>query len=314
MAKDPSRFIEAEQQLWSKYQITPVERRVAMPAGNEVRVQEVGDGPPIVFVHGAAVAGSSWVLLANALRDEFRCILVDRPGCGLSDPVPNGPLRSPAEFKSLADNLVPDLLDGLGLDAAPVACSSAGGFFGFRAAIAHPARITKLVEYSWAMGTPMAKVPVMMRFGSLAPMKALMTRMPISGSAVKMMLKQVGLERAIKTGKFNDDMVAWTVALLKHTTTLKSETDNNTFISLKGENPDFLFTDEELQRVEMPVLALWGAEDPNGGPPEAAAFAARLSNATLEVIERAGHAPWVDELELCAARTREFLGVGRNDG
>lgn len=293
--------------MWSKFGITPSERRVKLPAGNEVRVQEIGEGPPIVFIHGVAVAGSSWVLLADALKEDFRCILVDRPGCGLSDPIPNGPLRSPAEYKRFAEDLTPGVLDGLELDAAPLACTSMGGFFGFRAAIANPHRVTKLVEYSWAMGTPMAKVPMMMRVGSPAPLKAMMVRMPINALAVKAMLRQVGMKRAIKSGKFDDDMLAWTVAIMKHTGTLKSETDNNTFISLKGENPDFLFTDGELQRVQMPVLLMWGAEDSNGGKREAEAFAARLPNAILEIVEHAGHAPWIDEIGLCAAKTREFL-------
>jgi pimeloyl-ACP methyl ester carboxylesterase len=293
--------------LWSKFGITPTERRVKLPAGNEVRVQEIGEGPPIVFVHGAVVAGSSWGDLADALKDDFRCVLVDRPGCGLSDPIPNGPLRSPVEFKHFADDLVRDILDGLGLEAASIACTSMGGFFGFRAAISHPQRVTKLVEYSWAMGTPMAHVPMMMRLGSPALLKALMVRMPINATVVKMMLKQVGMKRAIESGTFDDDMVAWCVAIMKHTDTFKSETDNNTFISLRGENPEFLFSDEELQRVRMPVLLLWGDEDTNGGRREAEAFAARLPNATLEIVDRAGHAPWVDELELCATRTRDFL-------
>ena len=174
-------------------------------------------------------------------------------------------LRSPAEFKHFAEDLTPQILDGLELDEASVACTSMGGFFGFRAAIAYPHRVTKLVEYSWAMGTPMAKVPMMMRLGSPAPLKAMMVRMPITASVVKMMLKQVGMKRAIESGKFDDAMVAWSVAIMKHTGTFKSETDNNTFISLKGENPEFLFTDEELQVLGMPVLLLWGDEDTNGG-------------------------------------------------
>lgn len=302
-----SKFQAAERELWSRYGITPLDRRLKLPAGNEVRVQEVGDGPPVVFIHGAVVAGSSWVLLADALKDEFRCILVDRPGCGLSDPIPNGPLRSPSEFKRFADNLTPDILDALELDAAPLACTSMGGFFGFRAAMTHPHRVTKLVEYSWAMGTPMAKVPMMMRLGSPAPLKALMVHMPINASAVKAMLKQVGLKRAVETGTFDDDMIAWTVAVLKHTGTFRSETDNNTFISLKGENAEFLFTDEELERLHMPVLLLWGEEDSNGGAREAEAFAARLPNSRLEIIERAGHAPWIDETAFCVSETREFL-------
>ena len=278
-----------------------------LPAGNEVRVQEIGEGPPIIFIHGVAVAGSSWVLLADALKDDFRCILVDRPGCGLSDPIPNGPLKSPADFKHFAEDLTPALLDGLELDAAHLACTSMGGFFGFRAAIANPHRVTKLVEYSWAMGTPMAKVPMMMRLGSPSLLKAMMVRMPINASAVKLMFKQVGMKRAIQSGKFDDDMLAWSVAVMKHTDTFKSETDNNTFISLKGENPEFLFTDEELQRLHMPVLLLWGDEDSNGGRREAETFAARLPDAILEIVDQAGHAPWIDEIDFCAATTRDFL-------
>jgi pimeloyl-ACP methyl ester carboxylesterase len=134
-----------------------------------------------------------------------------------------------------------------------------------------------------------------------------MVRMPINESTVKMMFKQVGLKRAIESGKFDDDMLAWSVAVMKHTGTLRSETDNNTFISLKGENPEFLFTDEELQRLHMPVLLLWGDEDSNGGRREAETFAAQLPNAILEIVDRAGHAPWIDEIEFCAAKTRDFL-------
>ena len=270
-------------------------------------MQEVGVGPPVVFIHGVGVAGSSWVLLADALKDDFRCVLVDRPGCGLSDPVPNGPLSTPADFKHYADDLVPDLLDGLDMEAAAIACTSLGGFFGFRAAVAHPQRVTRLVEYSWAMGSPMAKVPTMMRLGSPAPMKAIMVRMPINRRAVKMMLKQAGLKRAIESGNFDDAMVDWMVSLLKHTGTFRSETENNVFITLRGQNPEALFTDAELQRVDMPVLVLWGDEDTNGGEAEAHAFASRLPKATLDIVQRAGHAPWIDRLELCASKTRAFL-------
>lgn len=308
MARDPSKFAATERELWSSYGIEPTERRVRLRAGNEVRVQEVGTGPPVIFIHGGLVAGSSWVLLADALKGDFRCVLVDRPGCGLSDPMPNGPLTTPADFRQYADNLVPDLFDGLDIDAAPIACTSLGGYFGFRAAAAHPHRVTKLVEYSWTMGSPMAKVPLMMRLGSAAPMKATMVRMPINRRAVKTMLKQAGLKRAIESGNFDDAMADWMVNLLKHTGTFRSEIENNVFITLRGQNPEMLFTDAELQRVDMPVQLLWGDEDTNGGEAEAHAFGSRLPNATLDIVRRAGHAPWIDQLELCASKTRAFLG------
>ncbi|MFN0092445.1 MAG: alpha/beta fold hydrolase [Acidimicrobiales bacterium] len=240
---------------------------------------------------GTSSAASSW----------------DRPGCGLSDSVPNGPLRSPAEFKRFAEDLIPGVLDGLELDSAPLACTSMGGFFGFRAAIAHPHRVTKLVEYSWAMGTPMAKAPMIMRLGSLALLKTMLVRLPINAPAVKLMLKQAGMRRAVESGKFDENMLDWTVALMKHTDTLRSETDNNTFISLRGESPEFLFTDQELQRLQMPVLLVWGDEDSNGATREAEAFAARLPKVILEIVDHAGHAPWIDQIEICAAKARGFL-------
>lgn len=306
-AKGRSAFIDAERALWSRYGIEPVDRRVTLRAGNAVRIQEVGDGPPVVFVHGATVAGSSWVVLADALKDDFRCILVDRPGCGLSDPVPGGPIKTAPAFKRYAEELVPQLLDGLGLDAAPIACTSMGGFFGFRTAIAHPDRVTKVVAYSWSMGTPMVTVPSSMRFGSLPAVKSMMARMPIPRRALRAMFSQVGLKRAIDSGAFDEHMLDWSVALLRHTDTMRSELANNTFVDIRGANPEFLFTDDELQDVRMPVLLLWGDEDPNGGAAEAEAFAARLPHAELEILHEAGHAPWLDDLETCATRTREFL-------
>ena len=309
MARDVSKFVAAEKALWSRHGITPTERRVELRAGNEVRIQQVGDGPPVVFIHGVSVAGSSWVLLADALKNDFTCLLVDRPGCGLSDPLPGGPNQTSDEFKQTADDLAVDILDGLGLETAPVACTSLGGFFGLRTAIANPDRITKVVSYSWAMGTPMTNVPMMMRLGSLRPMKAFMARTPISAPAVKMMFKQVGMERAIETGTFGDDMIAWSIAVMKHTETFRSETLNNPFVSLRGLNPEVLLTDEELARLQSPVLLLWGEEDTNAGEPEAEAFAARLPDATLEIVREAGHTPWIDELGFCAAKTRTFLST-----
>ena len=309
MARDLSKFLAAEKALWSKYGITPTERRVKLRGGNEVRIQQVGDGPPLVFIHGVVVAGSSWVLLADALKNDFSCLLVDRPGCGLSDPIPGGPTQTSDGFKQSADELTVDVLDGLGLETAPVACTSMGGFFGLRAAIANPDRISKVVSYSWAMGSPMANVPMMMRLGSPRPMKALMIRIPIGAPAIKLMFKQVGMKRAIETGTFDDDMIAWSIAVMKHTETLRSETLNNPFISLRGLNPEVLLTDEELARLRSPVLLLWGEEDTNAGEPEAKAFAARLPDATLEIVREAGHAPWIDQLNFCADRTRSFMAA-----
>ena len=105
MAKDVQSYLDAEQRLWEHVGVTPIERVVTLASGGRLRVQEVGDGPPFVLLHGGSVSGTSWATLASAL-DGVRCILVDRPGCGLSDPIVGGPLRDLHAVKRYADQLL----------------------------------------------------------------------------------------------------------------------------------------------------------------------------------------------------------------
>ena len=60
-------------------------RRVRLRTGGTVRVQETGDGPPVLLVHGAVNAGTSWMALMAKLPD-FRCIALDRPGSDVDVP------------------------------------------------------------------------------------------------------------------------------------------------------------------------------------------------------------------------------------
>ena len=111
------RYRAAERQLWSSLGIAPRERRVRLPQiGTEVRVQELGTGRPVLFVHGASTCGTSWADLAVRLPD-MHCLLLDRPGTGLSDPL-DPPIRGVADLVAMGDTLVSDVLDGLGFPSA----------------------------------------------------------------------------------------------------------------------------------------------------------------------------------------------------
>lgn len=130
MTIDLEAFRRAEQRLWDSLGVRPTERLATLRGDGRIRVQELGEGPPVLFIHGATVAGSSWCQLAARLPD-FRCILLDRPGCGLSDPVSGGSLSSIDAVLSYADDLVADVLDALELDRAHLAATSYGGLFAF---------------------------------------------------------------------------------------------------------------------------------------------------------------------------------------
>ncbi len=278
--------------------------------GEIVRVQETGDGPPVLLILGAANAGTSWMSLMAELP-EFRCIALDRPGCGLSDPIVGGPLRDLDAVESYADQLLTDALDALELPSAAVLATSYGGYFAMRGAAANPTRISSIVEYSWSMGAPMDTVALSMRLASIPGMQSVAAKMPVTRAIVKALLRQIGLKRALETGTFTDEMIDWFLSVQRDTDTMANDLRSSPKIitPLRGLNQRMLHTDELLSRVTMRSLFLWGDEDPNGGVLVANEFVARLPNAQLEVIAQAGHAPWIDELALCADRTRAFLAA-----
>lgn len=246
--------------------------------------------------------------LAQAL-DGFRCLLVDRPGCGLSDPLPRAS-DAVESVKRTADRLIPDLLDGLGLPRAHVLGNSYGGFFALRAAAAAPERVDRVVLYSWSLGVPMERTPLVMRFAAVPGIGQMTARLPVSRAGARAMLRQVGLKGAIDSGKFNVEMLDWFVALMRHTPTLLNEIRSipKVVTPVKGINEAMLFTNEILAKISSPVYCFWGEDDPNGGAEIADRFVARLPNATLELVPNAGHAPWIDEIDRARKSTGTFLG------
>jgi pimeloyl-ACP methyl ester carboxylesterase len=84
---------------------------------------------------------------------------------------------------------------------------------------------------------------------------------------VKALLRQIGLERAIETGTFTDDMIDWFLALQRDTDTMVNDLRSSPKIvtPVRGLDQRILHTDELLAGVTMPTLFLWGDEDPNGG-------------------------------------------------
>ena len=69
---------------------------------------------------------------------------------------------------------------------------------------------------------------------------------------------------------------------------------------------DLVAAGAHLERLGMPALVLWGEQDPWLAPAFADAYGQRLSRATVERIEAAGHWPWLDDSAV-AERIVEFV-------
>jgi pimeloyl-ACP methyl ester carboxylesterase len=300
----------AETRYWLVVGVTPEEVWLDLPdLCPRVRVQVVGEGPPVLFVHGGNVSGTSWAPLAGRL-DGYRCLLLDRPGCGLSAPL-TAPVRDVTAFAALADWLIVAALDSLELEAAPVVATSLGGYHALRTAAAHPDRVSHVVELGYPVGAPNGPLPWMMRLAGVRGLGKLMARMPVPDRAVRPILAQAGLRQALAAGRLPQEGVDWYASLLRHTNTLRNEIDASPIVNpLRGMNAAVLFTDDLLAELRVPMHFVWGEEDPFGGSEVATRFVAKIPNADLEIVPGAGHAVWMDDPDGIAATIRRFLAEG----
>jgi pimeloyl-ACP methyl ester carboxylesterase len=301
-----ARFRAAEQALWRSCGREPREHRLGLARlGTIVRVLEAGDGPPVLFVHGANNGGSSWASLAAALPG-FRCLLLDRPGCGLSGTLP----RRLADLDALGDfgrTLVPSVLDALGLDDAAVVATSYGGYLALQAASSRPDRVRQLLLMGWSVGA--SAPPRSIRLASIPAVGRAMAAAPTNERAVRAMLRRIGLRGALDSGRFGPEMLAWYVSLLRDTDTLRNELAAGPTFPVLRMDDRALLPASMLAGIRTPVSMLWGEDDPFGGAETARRFATLLPHATLELRPGVGHAPWIDEPEHAAAFVRAAVSA-----
>ena len=303
-----ARYRAAENRLWASVAVRPTERVLELGrTGVNVRVQELGEGPTVVFVHGGSICGASWAPLVAHL-DGFRCVLLDRPGCGLSAPLATG-FDDVARLGAFADSFVADVLDALDLDRAHVVATSFGGYTALRSAAAHPERIDRLVELGYPIGAPVDRVPMVMRVTAIPLFGRLAASVPPTPRAVRMIFRGIGLRQALEAGRITQEMLDWFLSMLRDTNTMRNElrAGPRIILPLHGLNDDLLLPDALLERIKAPTFFLWGEEDPFGGSDVARAFVARVPNAELELMPGAGHAVWMDDAEHVAKAIGAFL-------
>jgi len=113
-------------------------------AGAPVNVIDLGEGDPIVFIHGLSGAWVNWLENLPYFARDHRVIAMDLPGFGHSP--------MPAEKISISGygRIVDELLDALGIERAVIVGNSMGGFIGAEVALQFSTRVEKLVLVSAA--------------------------------------------------------------------------------------------------------------------------------------------------------------------
>ena len=123
---------------WREHQ-----RWVILEDDQPINVVEMGEGPPLLFVHGLIGRWTHWVEQLTAFAGSHRVIAVDLPGFGDSPLPVRGGISVPIYARTLAR-----LMEALEISAAAFVGHSMGGFTSVELAIEYPELVERLVLVS----------------------------------------------------------------------------------------------------------------------------------------------------------------------
>jgi pimeloyl-ACP methyl ester carboxylesterase len=250
--------------------------------GLEIAYERVGQGTPLVFVHGAAEDGRVWRPQLAALADEFTVVAWDEPGAGRSSDVP-------ADF-GLADyaSCLAAVIEALGLGPAHIAGLSWGSTIVQELYRHHPGLVATLILIGAYAGWK----------GSL-PAHELAARV----EGVHQMLAAPAEEfDPTLPGLFAGEPPAEFVPLLGEIAAdVRAESlKTQLFLMAEADQRDL------LPRIAVPTLLIWGELDARSPLSVARQFEETIPETELVVIPGAGHVSQLERPEELNEAVRKF--------
>lgn len=256
--------------------------KVIRANGLEIAYERQGDGPPLVFVHGAAEDARVWKPQLAGLADEFTVVAWDEPGAGRSSDPPEG--------FGLADHAdcLAALIEALALGPAHVAGLSWGGTIVLELYRRHPGLVATLILVDTYAGWK----------GSL-PREEVQARV----AGVRRMLASPA-EQFDPTlpGLFAGDPPAEFVPLLEQMAgdVRPRSLEMQLLVMAEADQRDL------LPRIHVPTLLIWGELDVRSPLSVARRLEQAITDAELVVIADCGHVSNLERPERFNEAVRGF--------
>jgi haloacetate dehalogenase len=103
-----------------------------------------GKGPPLLLLHGFPQTHVMWHHLAPAFAERFTLVIADLPGYGASDVPKTDAHHTPYTKRAMARTMV-EVMESLGHSRFSLVGHDRGGRVGYRLALDHPERVSRLV-------------------------------------------------------------------------------------------------------------------------------------------------------------------------
>lgn len=263
-----------------------------------------GRGEPIVMVHGNPTWSFYYRHLVKTLSPDYRTIVPDHIGCGLSDK----PGLNRYDYR-LASRVydMEALVDYLQLDdKITLILHDWGGMIGMAYAVKHPEKISRLVIMNTAAFLPPKGKTIPLRLWIIRNIRWLaapaVLGLNIFSIGALYMASHKGLSRAVKSG-LKAPYNSWRNRMA----TLKFVQD----IPLSAKDPSYALVrsvDSNLHRLAgIPMLICWGKRDFVFDDTYLEEWQRRFPDAHVHPLEDAGHYVIEDEPEIVVSLIKDFL-------
>jgi pimeloyl-ACP methyl ester carboxylesterase len=294
----------AQEHLLERYAPDTRVRRIHWSHG-ETQVLELGDGPPLLLVHGGGDGAFEWVPILATLAESHRVLAVDRPGHGLADAFSYRNVDLQAHVRSF----LADMLDALELGSTDVLANSIGGYWAAVFALAKPHRVRRLVIAGVPPGV-VRDAPPPLRVMGLPVVGPLVARLVMGKPSREGSRKFWGQMLVARPEMLSDELLDVDAAHMR-----RNAADIRELLFLligpRGIRRHLLLGDR-WSDLEVPTLLLFGEHDAFLTPGMLHAWEA-LATASPRIdvlrVPGAGHLPWIDEPESVVGEIQGFLDV-----
>ena len=239
----------------------------------------LGEGEPVILLHGWDSSGESLCGIAKVLEDRFRVYAIDLPGFGWTPP--------PLAVWGTRDyaSHVEAFMDSTGIPAASVLGHSFGGRIALALAAQSPRRVRSLILVASA---------------GIRPRRG-------PGHSLKVAVAKLG-KRVFSLpmwGKLGDRIVSAVSQRIGSRDYRNAGRMRATLV--KVVNEDLRGT---LSSIRVPTLIIWGDKDQEISRSSMEIMLQGIRGARLEVLEGASHFPFVDRPDRFGRLVKDFLCQG----
>jgi pimeloyl-ACP methyl ester carboxylesterase len=276
-------------------------RRELPTDGGVLRYHEIGEGPPLLLLHGSGPGVSGWRNFRHNLgvfAEHFRCLVLELPGFGVSDPVEGHPLLT-------APGSVRRFLRELGIDRTAIIGNSMGGIVAFAVAMKEPDLVDRIVTVG-GVGTnllspgPGEGIRLLAEFADDPSRERLIRWLHAMVFDPEVVTEELVEERWELA---SDPAALETMRAMYGTAALEAR---ERFMAMSPEPPYW----SRLHTVQAPVLLTWGRDD-RVSPLDMALVPMRLlPQAELHVFPRCGHWTMIEAKEAWETTVLGFLRRG----